>query len=165
MRTRPGVIEIEEEMSHAAADVIFRTLFSIPIEHEVAAKVFAQFRDYQRTQPILNLAAFIPGPRWMPRFFKRATKDTAADIRRLITDLTERRMFEIDAGTAPDDLATKIMTTADPETGDIKNTWTYLGDPLHLANPDEAYAENFLYMLTERVPDPTLANIFDICLI
>jgi len=30
---------------------------------------------------------------------------------------------------------------------------------------DLSYAENFLYMLTERVPDPTLANIFDICLI
>ena len=30
-RARLGQIEIEEEMSHAAADVIFRTLFSIPM--------------------------------------------------------------------------------------------------------------------------------------
>lgn len=55
-------------------------------------------------------------------FFRRATKDTAADIRRLITDLTQRRMFDIDAGTAPDDLATKIMTTPDPETGQTFST-------------------------------------------
>jgi cytochrome P450 len=122
MAANTGVQDIEPETSHAAADVIFRTLFSIPIEDETATTVFEKFRDHQRTQPILNLRAFIPGPRWMPRFFSRATKSTARDIRRLITDLTERRMFEIDAGTAPDDLATKIMTTADPVTGQTFST-------------------------------------------
>ena len=110
--------EIEAETSHAAADVIFRTLFSIPIEEPIAAEVFERFRAYQRSQPILNLAAFLPGPRWMPRFFRRETRAAARDIRRLITKLTEGRLAEIEAGTAPDDLATKIMTTADPETGE-----------------------------------------------
>ena len=110
-------VEIEEETSFAAADVIFRTLFSIPITDHVAAEVFTQFRDYQRTQPILNLAAFVPLPRWMPRFFKSRTKDTARSIRGLITRLTTERIRAIREGTAPDDLATKIMTTADPVTG------------------------------------------------
>ena len=113
-----GEVEVEEEMSHAAADVIFRTLFSIPIEHEVAAAVFAEFRTYQRTQPILNIAAFLPLPKWVPRFHRAATKRSAAVIRGLITRLTEGRAAEIVAGTAPDDLATKIMTTADPLTGE-----------------------------------------------
>lgn len=113
-----GLVEIEAEMSHAAADVIFRTLFSIPIEHEVATAVFTQFRDYQRSQPILNLAAFLPLPRWMPRFHRRRTRDTARSIRALIRRLCEARAAEIAAGTAPDDLATKIMTTADPLTGE-----------------------------------------------
>ncbi len=116
---RTGVaVEIEEETSHAAADVIFRTLFSIPIENQVATEVFTRFRDYQRSQPILNLAAFLPLPRWMPRFFRRSTKRDAAEIRGLITRLTAERMAEIAAGTAPDDLATKIMTARDPRTGD-----------------------------------------------
>ncbi|WP_420863451.1 cytochrome P450 [Algirhabdus cladophorae] len=114
---KAGEVEIEEVTSHAAADIIFQTLFSIPIEDEIAAEVFTQFRAYQRTQPILNLAAFVPLPRWMPRFFKRDTKDTAANIRGLITRLTEARMAQITAGCAPDDLATKIMTTVDPVTG------------------------------------------------
>jgi cytochrome P450 len=112
-----GPIDIEPQTSHAAADVIFRTLFSIPIEHEIARDVFAQFQDHQREQPILNIAAFIPLPRWMPRFHRKRTKQTAKTIRALIRTLTESRMGEIKAGTAPDDLATKIMTTADPETG------------------------------------------------
>ena len=111
-------IEVEEQTSHVAADVIFRTLFSIPIEHDLARQVFAEFRAYQRSQPIVNLAAFMPLPRWMPRFFRRNTKASAARIRALITELTDARALEIAQGIAPDDLATKIMTQKDPETGD-----------------------------------------------
>ena len=117
-----GVVEVEEETSHAAADVIFRTLFSIPIEHDIAAQVFTQFRDYQRTQPILNLAAFVPLPAWVPRGHRQRTKETARAIRALLTRLTEARMAEIDEGRAPDDLATKIMTTVDPVTGETFTT-------------------------------------------
>ena len=117
-RLAPGMVEIEEEMSHAAADVIFRTLFSIPIDHDIAAAVFHEFRAYQRTQPLLNIAAFLPLPRWMPRFHRRGTRRSAAVIRGLIARLCEARAAAIAAGTAPDDLATKIMTTRDPVTGD-----------------------------------------------
>jgi cytochrome P450 len=117
-RLAPGQVEVEEAMSHAAADVIFRTLFSIPIENAVAARVFHEFRAYQRTQPILNLAAFLPLPRWFPRLHRGATRRSAAVIRGLIEQLTDGRAAEIAAGTAPDDLATKIMTTADPLTGE-----------------------------------------------
>ncbi|MEL7256367.1 MAG: cytochrome P450, partial [Pseudomonadota bacterium] len=103
--------------SHAAADVIFRTLFSVPIEDDLAAQVFEAFRAHQRTQPVVNLAALLPLPKWVPRPHRRETRNTARHIRTLITRMTERRMAEVKAGTAPDDLATKIMTTADPETG------------------------------------------------
>ena len=113
-----GTLEIEAETSHAAADVIFRTLFSIPIEHHLARAVFDEFRTYQRSQPLLNLAALVPLPRWMPRFFRRGTKASAQKIRALITELTRERMQAIKDGTAPDDLASKIMTTVDPVTGD-----------------------------------------------
>ncbi|WP_108815057.1 cytochrome P450 [Loktanella sp. Alg231-35] len=109
--------EIEALTSHIAADVIFRTLFSIPIEDETAQEVFSAFRDYQRSQPIVNLAAFVRGPSWMPRFFKRETRQTARHLRRLITQLVEQRLALIASGEAPDDLATKILTTADPDTG------------------------------------------------
>lgn len=109
--------EIEAQTSHAAADVIFRTLFTIPIEHHVAAQVFSEFREHQRAQPVVNLGALLPLPRWFPRFHSARTKQTARTIRRLITQLTQERAAQIKAGTAPDDLATKIMTTPDPQTG------------------------------------------------
>jgi cytochrome P450 len=116
-RMPEGKVEIEAQLSHAAADVIFRTLFSIPIEHHIARQVFQEFQIYQRSQPLLNLAAFLPLPRWMPRLHRRTTRAAAQSIRSLITDLTRSRAEEIARGSAPDDLATKIMTTPDPLTG------------------------------------------------
>jgi len=111
------VIDVEAHASHAAADVIFRTLFSLPIEAEIADRTFHAFRAYQRSQPILNIAALLPLPHWLPRGFHRTTRRSAGEIRRLITDLTARRQIEIEKGTAPQDLATKIMTTPDPDSG------------------------------------------------
>ncbi|GIT91956.1 cytochrome P450 [Jannaschia pagri] len=116
-RLSEGVHEIEAPASYAAADVIFRTLFSVPIEDRLAADVFRHFRDYQRTQPLLNPAALLPWPRWVPRLHRRRTLAAARAIRGAIAALVERRAVEIANGTAPDDLATKIMTFADPDTG------------------------------------------------
>ncbi|NAZ36078.1 cytochrome P450 [Rubellimicrobium sp. CFH 75288] len=110
--------DLEPEASHAAADAIFRTLFSLPIEDRAAAAVFEAFRTHQRTQPILNLAAFVPLPSWMPRLHRPSTLRTAGTIRRLIAEMTRERAAAIAQGAAPDDLATKIMTTRDPVTGE-----------------------------------------------
>lgn len=118
LRAGGDPVEIEEEMSHVAADVIFRTLFSIPIEDETAAAVFEAFRAHQRSAPVINLGALLPLPRWVPRLRSRQTRRTAARIRALIETLTTRRAAEIARGSAPDDLATKIMTTPDPDTGE-----------------------------------------------
>lgn len=116
-RLRSGEQDIEPECSHAAADVIFRTLFSLPIEQDIAAQVFAAFRAHQGSQPIVNLAALLPWPRWLPALHSRRTRRTAATIRNLIADLVATRMAAIRDGSAPDDLATRIMTTPDPQSG------------------------------------------------
>jgi cytochrome P450 len=112
-----GAVEIEQAMSHLAADVIFRTLFSIPVEDRDAQDLYHRFRAYQRAQPLLNLRAFLPIPDWMPRLHRRRTLKDAAATRALIRLMTDRRATEIAAGTAPDDLATKIMTMRDPVSG------------------------------------------------
>ncbi len=115
-------IEIEYETSHAAADVIFRTLFSIPITDATARSVFDAFRAYQRAQPLLSFVSLIRAPKWIPRLRLGKGRAEAATIRRLLVELTTARAAEIEAGTAPDDLATKIMTFLDPETGDRFDT-------------------------------------------
>tara|TARA_R110002096_G_scaffold187849_1_gene367566 strand:+ start:1148 stop:2557 length:1410 start_codon:yes stop_codon:yes gene_type:complete len=111
-------VEIEAQTSHVAMDVIFRTLFSVSIEHEVADGAFQAFREHQAAQPVANIAALLPLPKWIPRRHSRQTRDTARTIRGLIGQLIAQRAQAIANGKAPDDLATKIMTTADPETGE-----------------------------------------------
>ncbi len=114
-------VEIEFETSHAAADVIFRTLFSQPISTNAASRVFHAFRRYQLAAPMLSPADLMRIPAWFPRLGPNRWKKgrAAREIRRLLMAFVEQRQREISAGTAPDDLATAIMTTQDPVTGDI----------------------------------------------
>ncbi len=116
-RLPAGEVEIEAEASHASADVICRALFSLPVDDAVASGIFGEFRAFQRAQPILNLAAFLPLPRWMPRLHRPATLRAARRLRRVIRDLVVARQIDIGQGTAPDDLATRILTARDPVTG------------------------------------------------
>lgn len=109
--------DAEEFTSRYAADVIFRTLFSVPIDDDAAQKTYTAFRAYQRAQPILNVGAFIKLPSWMPRLFRGQAKKHAAEIRLLIRQLTEKRAAQLAQGDAPDDLATRLMQFRDEETG------------------------------------------------
>ena len=111
---KTGPQDIEPACSRLAADIIFRTLFSVPITDEIAGAVFDEFKAYQASAPILNPAAFVPG---LPKWQRRRTRQSAARIRQLITALVDRHMAKMKAGTANDDLATRIMTQTDPQTG------------------------------------------------
>ena len=115
-------VEIEAQTSHVAMDVIFRTLFSVSIEDEIANAAFQTFREHQAAQPVANIGALLPLPRWFPRLHSRKTLKTARIIRDLIGQLTRQRAKAIAEGKAPDDLSTKIMTTPDPETGKLFET-------------------------------------------
>ena len=109
-------IEFEKEASLIAADIILRTLFSIPITDRIASETYAAFREYQRTQPILNLTSVLRLPKLTPYLQSRANKRAAAQVRQHLEQLVGARQALIEAGKAPDDLATKIMTLADPVT-------------------------------------------------
>jgi cytochrome P450 len=117
-RIGPGPVEVEALASHIAADAMFRVMFSLPIDEPLAAEVYRDFRAFQRAQPLLNAGAFLPLPRWVPRGHGREARAAAGRIRARIGELVARRAAEIAAGTAPDDLATRIMTARDPVTGE-----------------------------------------------
>ncbi len=115
-RLGAGTEEVEAHASHAAADVIFRTLFSIPIDDATAREVYEAFRAYARAQPLVTPAAFF---RFLPSLHRQKTRVAAARVRGTIRALVERRAGEIADGSAPADLATRLMTAPDPETGDV----------------------------------------------
>lgn len=113
-RVNEGPLDVEALASHATADVIFRALFSIPIEDQLAAETYRAFRAFQRAQPVATLSALAP---WLPPIHRRKTRAAAAELRGHIARLVAKRASEIEAGRAPDDLATRLMTTPDPQTG------------------------------------------------
>ncbi|MEE9453884.1 MAG: cytochrome P450 [Paracoccaceae bacterium] len=110
-------VEMEFVTSFLAADIIFRTLFSKPLTQSSAIAVFEAFRAYQKTQPLWNIPTLLRLPKWVPRMRSKQAKKHAATIRALLVDLVAERRLEITAGTAPDDLATSLMTATDPKTG------------------------------------------------
>lgn len=116
-RAQSGVTDVQPLCNHAAADVIFRALFSAPVQTPTADLIYHEFQRFQQSQPLLTLGALLPIPRWVPRLRRRSTRQSAKKIRHLIRELTEGRAAEISRGEAPDDLCTKIMTFTDPESG------------------------------------------------
>jgi len=110
-------IEMEFVTSFLAADIIFRTLFSKPLSEENATVIFEAFRAYQKTQPLWNIPALLRLPKWVPRLRSRKAKKHAKTIRSLLVNLVAERREQIEAGSAPDDLATSLMTAKDPKTG------------------------------------------------
>ncbi len=110
-------IEMEFECSFFASDVIFRTMFSKEIEHHLARQIFDNFQIYQRAQPVWNFQNILRMPKWVPRFYSRKGKKAAQKIHQAIGALVDERLTEIEAGTAPDDLVTNILTRKDKTTG------------------------------------------------
>ncbi len=113
-RIEDDVLDVEAMASHATADVIFRTLFSRTIEDQTAGETYEAFRSFQRAQPVATPAALFA---WWPVRHPKTARQAAVRLRALVAQLVAERHAEIGNGTAPDDLATKIMTTPDPETG------------------------------------------------
>ena len=113
-RIKAGTLDVESWASHATADIIFRTLFSLPIDSDTARQTYQAFRDFQREQPVATWSALVP---WLPARHGAKARAATDRLRALITGLVDERQALIEAGRAPDDLATKIMTNRDPETG------------------------------------------------
>ncbi|MEL7461194.1 MAG: cytochrome P450 [Pseudomonadota bacterium] len=107
--------DVEPHTSRAAADVIFRTLFSIPIDDVTARAVYDAFRTYARAQPLITPAAFFAR---LPAFHARRTRRAAQDVRRTIAALVADRRRTLARARAPGDLATRLMTATDPDTGE-----------------------------------------------
>ena len=134
LKTRTGAIEIEEEASQIAADIIFRTLFSIPITDKVASDTFHSFRAYQRSQPLVNVGSLFAIKRLVPIFQRKKTKQAALEIRKHLAQLTSHRTDAWSRHVAPDAQATHIITNLDPHTA-TPSTDTEMVDPgaaLHL---------------------------------
>ena len=95
-----AVHDVEIEMTHVTADIIFRTIFSKPMEGDDARRIFQAFARYQALAQRTVLPA-IYGLRWLVPFWqRRASERAAAEIRGLLAGLIRPR-FDAHRGGCP----------------------------------------------------------------
>lgn len=111
--------DLEVEMTHVTADIIFRTIFSVPMEGRDAHRVFEAFARYQALAPRLMLPAMYrmrwlvwPWDRWRSR---RAAKE----IRGLLEALVRPRYEAYQRGDPdqPTDILAAFLAARDEHTG------------------------------------------------
>jgi cytochrome P450 len=111
--------DIEVEMTHVTADVIFRTIFSLPMEGADARRVFDAFATYQAVAPRLLLPSLF-GARWLvwPWDLWRSRR-AAAQIRRLLEQLVRPRFDAHRAGRpqAETDILAALLDARDSTSG------------------------------------------------
>lgn len=123
-------INIEEEMTHVTADIIFRTILDTELNSDAAKQIFDAFKQYQLgVQKAMALIVYnlpIAFTQWQ-------TKKPAKIIRNLIADIIKKRHDEFLANpeTADNyhDILSSLMQAKDPETGHVF-TYTELVDQI-----------------------------------
>jgi cytochrome P450 len=111
--------DLEVEMTHVTADIIFRTIFSVPMEGADARRIFDAFARFQAIAPRLLLPS-IYGARWLvwPWDAWRSRR-AAQEIRGLLEKLIQPRFEAQRAGQASlhSDILQSFMEATDTATG------------------------------------------------
>lgn len=113
-RDRPLVID--PEMMHVAADIIFRTILSAPLDRADAAVIYRAFEAYQLSaNREMLLSSFALPTRW----YRRRSQRAAGRIRRIIARYIAQRYAARAQGAAAThhDILAALMDAVDPETG------------------------------------------------
>ena len=111
-------LRTDVETTHVTADVIFRTIFSEPIEADAADRVFAAFEQFQETAPSIGMwraAGILP---WFSLRRLRAGR-AAREIRDLLQGLIRRRVAETEQDPPPEprDILDSLIAARDADSG------------------------------------------------
>lgn len=108
--------DADAAMSQVTADIIFRTILSVPLDAEQASKVHVAFRGYQENaQRVMGLSALR-----LPTAFHRARcRRQGQAIRATFSGLIHDRYRATERGDTglPDDMLAALIAARDPETG------------------------------------------------
>lgn len=115
-----GEYDIEVEMTHVTADIIFRTIFSEPLGGADAHAIFDAFARFQGVVPKLMLPSLY-GVRWLVwPWTVWQGKRAAAEIRSLLEKLIRPRYEAAQRGDdmGKNDILTVFMAARDAQTGE-----------------------------------------------
>ena len=110
-------LAIDVEMTHFAADVIFRTIFSEPMTADGARRIFAAFEVFQNVAYAHGMLSITRLPvKLLPGTWR--ARRAAREIRDVLKGPIDRRVALIERGEEPPpDILNTLMTTVDPVSG------------------------------------------------
>lgn len=106
---------LDEEMTRLTADIVFRTIFSEPIEGEHANIVFHAFAEFQNNVPQIERDAVLETEPWQKIETPARVLEMCAVIRERLGMMIDRRL---ESGERRADIAGDVIAARDPDTGD-----------------------------------------------
>jgi cytochrome P450 len=119
-RRRDGdVLAIDEETTHVTADIIFRTIYSKPLEGAEARRIFRAFGRFQELAYAQGVWRMAGVPTWLSpgRFFAQRQANI---IRGLLERGVQDRLDELASGAKVErrDILASLLEARDPESGE-----------------------------------------------
>ncbi|MEP7302018.1 MAG: cytochrome P450 [Caldimonas sp.] len=114
-----AVHDVEAEMTHVTADIIFRTIFSTPLEGADARRMFDAFARFQVLAPRIAMPALY-GLGWMVPFWQTwQSRRCGREIRDLLGALIRPRLEAYQAGraTGQRDILAALLEARDARSG------------------------------------------------
>lgn len=102
-------------MSHLTADIICRTVFSTPLQSNIAREVFDAFSIFEKSVAHVEIKRLIMEPAWSDIPQHETVLDACEQIRTHLGTLVDKHLQK-DA--AFDDIATAIISARDKDTGE-----------------------------------------------
>ncbi|QAU33574.1 cytochrome P450 [Janthinobacterium sp. 17J80-10] len=115
------VTDIDQEMTHVTADIIFRTILSLSMESEDARKIFHNFNIFQKMAPRQITPIMFGLPRWLSPWLDIYRSNRAArEIRSLLEKFIRPRFDAHRAGNPGEhqDILSALLGAKNPDTGD-----------------------------------------------
>jgi cytochrome P450 len=109
------VLDLEAELSRVTADIMFRAIFSQPIDAGEAAQVFQSFSRFQNSVPQFDLRVVLSSHPDRPAELPATLLEEAARLRGLLAQLLDQRLTELTAGRQFIDFAQAVIDARDGE--------------------------------------------------
>lgn len=114
-----GEVAIDVEMTHVTADIIFRTIFSKPLEAHEAKAIYEAFIDFQETSFAHGMARTAGVPAFWGFFRYRRAKVAAKIIRDILDPIVKVRYDSFHGGEPQthQDILQALISIKDPKDG------------------------------------------------
>jgi cytochrome P450 len=111
-------VAVDIEMTHVTADIIFRTIFSKPLEADEARTIYEAFNRFQEAAFAQGMTRHIGMPNWVSFFAFRKARKAGNEIRAVLDPIIKRRYDAWHAGDKGDysDILQSLISVTDPVT-------------------------------------------------